>query len=66
MVQPVTKKLMRGGSIMRFRDVQDLTKTIKSERRDATYNRMHDEFLDRLSMFYSNRMVSMFGANFIF
>ncbi|WP_155829622.1 hypothetical protein [Butyrivibrio sp. XPD2002] len=51
---------------MRFRDVQDLTKTIKSERRDATYNRMHDEFLDRLSMFCSNRMVSMFGANFIF
>ena len=51
---------------MRFHDVQDLTKTIKSEQRNAAYKRMHDAFLDRLSVFNSNKRMTLFGATFIF
>ena len=58
--------LKKGGSIMRFHDVQDLTKTIKSEQRNAAYKRMHDAFLDRLSVFNSNKRMTVFGATFIF
>ncbi len=56
------KKIMKGGSIMRFHDVQDLTKTKKSERKDAAYTRMHDEFLEKLSVRYNNRKISVFGG----
>ena len=63
----VAKRLLKkGGSIMRFHDVQDLTKTIKSEQRNAAYKRMHDAFLDRLSVFDSNKRMTVFGATFIF
>ncbi|WP_155834328.1 hypothetical protein [Butyrivibrio sp. VCD2006] len=51
---------------MRFHDVQDLTKTIKSEQKNATYNRRHDAFLDRLSVFNYNKRMTVFGATFIF
>ena len=51
---------------MRFHDVQDLTKTLKSEQRNANYKKMHDEFLDRLSVFNSNKRMTVFGATFIF
>ncbi|WP_155833275.1 hypothetical protein [Butyrivibrio sp. WCD3002] len=51
---------------MRFHDVQDLTKMTKSEHRDATYNKMHDEFLEKLSPFYSNRKITVFGATFTY
>ncbi len=47
---------------MRFHDVQDLTKTKKSERKDAAYTRMHDEFLEKLSVRYNNRKISVFGG----
>ena len=59
-------KLMKGGSIMRFRDVQDLTKATKSEQRETNYDKMHDEFLSRLSVFDFNKRMTIFGASFIF
>ncbi len=62
----IKKKLMKGGSIMRFHDVQDLTKDLKSEQRNATYEKLHDEFLNRLSVFNNNKRMTLFGASFFF
>ncbi|WP_155831021.1 MULTISPECIES: hypothetical protein [unclassified Butyrivibrio] len=51
---------------MRFHDVQDLTKDLKSEQRNATYEKLHDEFLNRLSVFNNNKRMTLFGASFFF